>query len=1095
MKKINRYIFMQLLVGFLLIALGMTGIIWLSKSLSLIDYIVNKGVPAALFLELTLLVLPPFVAIVAPLALFVVCLFVYQRLLADRELIVMKSVGMSPWQLVRPAMHLGFVLVAVGYILTLWLIPSSVGQYKELLFRIKNNLAHVAVQEGQFNLLPKGMAVYVRVFRPSGEMKGIFVHDSHDPNKRVIMAAKEGVYMVNEDGAHIVLHDGRRTEYLQNEKTFSSLNFDHYTMTMDETLTSKARMMSEEEISLWTLITASERRAGSPVRYRKFKVEAFKRLTQPWYALVFALVVLVPLLLGRYNRRGQNNLVYLAIISVILLQSLALGFQNLSGKHLLFLPFMALNIIAPLAFCVWVLKRGYLFKDKPTLSALSGLKKTSKGLLILGMILISSAAFANSSPVFVRDTTVDKEAPVAFEADQVSYNEKDEEIMATGNVVIEQKGSILYADRVTYNKKTDEMTAEGNVRLVRPDGVEMNAGQADLTSDFKKAFWKEASFKLADGSTFKAEEMDRSEEGNLTTLKGVFFTPCTYCEGKENPLWNISAAEVQHDYKEQEFVYKHAVLDFEGVPVFYWPYLSYPDFQVKRKTGFLFPGFGSNSEMGFGIEVPFFWAISNSQDLYLKPTISFEHAPLVQGVYRGIYDRSGLNVEFSGTYNNTGNEDDEDSTQRSRDGHIKINYEYDFDDRWRFKGQYFHTTDDTYFRRYPIDNVDDSQPWIQSDASIDYFGAQSYAYARVYAFQNLRNYVSNNQMPVVPQINYQYTSMPFWNGLYAVSQLNGAGVYADQKPNSTRVSYLQDFYMPYVSGWGAVFDTQAFVRFDQYAINYANDTSANINRFYPNVSVKARYPLIKTGAEYSHVFEPIIMGVWSPYGKQNEKIPNKDSTDLELDDTNLFVPNRYAGYDRVEKGSRINYGVQWTTYGPSSMTLSAMLGQSYRLRSDNNTEKQEGFKNEFSSYVGHFNLHYPLFGVDYRFRINERDLRQEMTEVSGYLGNDPLKLYVRYLYLKASEDILARNNGTEKTREEIYTRLASKLSRHWSVFGYYNYDLAADGGPIEAGGGIGFENECIKVDFVGNREFTRDEDYKGDTSFMVRLTLKTLGSL
>lgn len=1097
MKKINRYIFMQLLVGFLLIALGMTGIIWLSQSLRLIDWIVNKGVPVTLFVELTLLVLPNFVAIITPLALFVVCLFVYQRLLGDRELIVMKSAGMSPWQMVRPTMYLGLVLVLVGYALTLWLVPYSVGQFKELQFRIKNNLAHVAIQEGQFNLLPKGITVYVRVFKPSGEMKGVFVHDARDPEKRIIMVARDGAYMVNSDGAHIVLHKGRRTEYLRKGETLSSLDFENYTMTMDETFTSKARSVSEEELPLQTLITASPERAGSMARYREYKVEAFKRLTQPWYALVFAMVVLVPLLLGRYNRRGQNSSVYLAIILVILLQSLALGFQNLSNKNLWFLPFMGLNIILPLAVSTWMLKRGYLFKDKPVLLDFNQAhsKKKLKVLLVLGMVLISSATLANSTPVFISDTSMDKEAPVAFEADQVSYNEKEEEITATGNVVIEQKGSILYADKVIYNKKTDTMQAEGNVRLVRPDGVEMTADESSLTSDFKKAFWKEASFRLADGSTFKAKELDRSEEGNLTVLRRVFYTPCTYCEGKESPLWNISAAEVEHNYKEQEFIYRHAVLDFKDIPVFYWPYLEYPDFQVKRKTGFLFPGFGSSSEMGFGVEVPFFWAISDSQDLYLKPTISVEHAPLIQGVYRGIYDKSALNIEFSGTYNNTGNPEDEKSTQRSRDGHIKADYEYDFNNKWRFKGSYFHTTDDTYFRRYPIDNVDDSQPWIQSSASLDYFGEQSYAYARVYGFQNLRNYVSNNEMPVVPQLNYQYTTIPFWNGLYTVSKLNAAGVYADQKPNSTRASYLQDFYLPYISDWGAVFDTQAFVRFDQYAVNYADDTSSNISRFYPNVSVKAHYPLIKTGKDYSHIFEPIIMGVWSPYGHEDKKIPDKDSLNLELDDTNLFVPNRYAGYDRVEKGSRINYGLQWTTYGPSSMVMSALLGQSYRLRSDDSAENQEGFEHDFSSYVGHLNLHFPIFGFDYRFRLSERDLRKEMTEFSTYLGDDPLKLYVRYLYLKASNEMLTRNNETEKNREEIYTKLSSKVTRHWSVFGFYNYDLTKGGGPIQAGGGVGYENECIKIDFIGDREFTKDEDYEGDTSFMVRLTLKTLGSL
>ena len=75
MKKINVYIIKQLLLGFFLIALGMTALIWLSQSLRLIDWIVNKGVSVGLFIELTLLVLPNFIAIITPLAFFIVLLF------------------------------------------------------------------------------------------------------------------------------------------------------------------------------------------------------------------------------------------------------------------------------------------------------------------------------------------------------------------------------------------------------------------------------------------------------------------------------------------------------------------------------------------------------------------------------------------------------------------------------------------------------------------------------------------------------------------------------------------------------------------------------------------------------------------------------------------------------------------------------------------------------------------------------------------------------------------------------------------------------------------------------------------------------------
>ena len=164
MQILNRYIFKQLFIGFLLIALGLTALIWLSQSLRMIDWIVNKGVAIGLFVQLTLLALPNFVAIITPIAFFVTLMFVYHRLMADKELVVMKACGMNLWQLIRPAFYLATLLVVLGYILTLWLIPSSVAQFKNLQFKIRNGLVHVSIQEGVFNVLPNNIVVYTRVW-------------------------------------------------------------------------------------------------------------------------------------------------------------------------------------------------------------------------------------------------------------------------------------------------------------------------------------------------------------------------------------------------------------------------------------------------------------------------------------------------------------------------------------------------------------------------------------------------------------------------------------------------------------------------------------------------------------------------------------------------------------------------------------------------------------------------------------------------------------------------------------------------------------------------------------------------------------------
>ena len=1077
MKKINVYIMKQLLLGFFLIALGMTALIWLSQSLRLIDWIVNKGVSVGLFIELTLLVLPNFIAIITPLAFFIVLLFVYQRLLADRELVVMKAAGMSAFDLAKPTIYVGIFLVFLGYSLTLWLVPYSVSQFKALQFKIRNNLAQVVIQEGEFNQLPNNVTAYVRVFRPNGHLEGILIHDDRNPEKRVIMVAQNGFYLTGEGGSKIVMHQGTRQEYNRKTGAFTSLSFEQNTMTFEESKSNKVRSMGEEELSLKRLLSVQKNEEGiTPLEYREYKVEAFKRLTQPLYALVYLFVGLLPLLLGHYNRRGQSGRVYLAVSFVVLLQSLSLGFENLSNKNLWFLILMMANLFVPITFGFVILKRGCFIQ---------GRNKFSRWLMhffALFLVFVNLPSFA-SNMQFISDTKIEKEAPIDFEADNISYDQQNEIVTAMGNVYLNQSGTILQADKLVYNQKTEEGQASGSVVLTRPDGVKLYATKADLSDAFSQAQLSDVLLQFADGSTFKSEQVKRIDGGNLSIFDSVFFTPCTYCS-PEKPLWDISASKVKHNYNEQEYQFYHAVFDVKGIPVFYWPYLSYPDFQVKRKTGFLAPSLASSSELGFGIELPFFWDISVSQDLYLSPTITSEHFPLIQGQYRGIYQQSKLITQFSMTQNK-----DDDHNE----GHIKINYENDLTDKLRFTGQYYRASDHTYFRRYPIDNVDDQEPWIESFAKLEYFGRQSYGFVNIMDFQNLRNYVSNDSMPLVSQVDYSYVTKPFWNGLYSVSTVNGADVYRKTEERSSRLSVEQSFILPYISAKGFVFENQLTARADGYSLHTADDRSHATGRFYTNASTKISYPVMKNTKNFSQVIEPIVMAVWSPNSKVDDDVPNEDSLDVVFDDVNLFSANRYNGYDRVETGSRLNYGLQWSFYGLQNMYLSAMIGQSYRFSQSNSSLAEAGFHEHFSDYVGHLNMDFKDFGMGYRFRLNQNDFHHEMSEARFYVGRNPLKLSISYLYLTASKEV--QINKALEDREEVFTSVSSKLTQNWSGFGYYRYDLSKNGGPIDAGGGLQYDNECLSLLFTLEKEFTEDDDYEGDTSFYVRLVLKTLGAI
>ena len=105
-NQLDRYIFRQLLFALVAVTSGLTALIWLTQSLRFVELVVNHGLSFAVFLRLTGLLIPSFVAVILPITTFVVVQFVYQRLAGDRELTVMRAAGLSPFALARPAIAL-----------------------------------------------------------------------------------------------------------------------------------------------------------------------------------------------------------------------------------------------------------------------------------------------------------------------------------------------------------------------------------------------------------------------------------------------------------------------------------------------------------------------------------------------------------------------------------------------------------------------------------------------------------------------------------------------------------------------------------------------------------------------------------------------------------------------------------------------------------------------------------------------------------------------------------------------------------------------------------------------------------------------------
>src|SRR5512139_3719533 len=175
MSKIDRYIFRQLAVGLVAVTAGLAALVWLTQSLRFIELVLDRGLSLIVFIELTSLMLPGFVAVILPITTFVVVLFVYVRMNSDRELVVMRAAGLSPARLAKPGIMLALAAVAMGYALNLWLVPLAHGAFRVWQFEIRNQMAAILLQEGVFSSVGNDLTVYARARDRDGTLRGILV--------------------------------------------------------------------------------------------------------------------------------------------------------------------------------------------------------------------------------------------------------------------------------------------------------------------------------------------------------------------------------------------------------------------------------------------------------------------------------------------------------------------------------------------------------------------------------------------------------------------------------------------------------------------------------------------------------------------------------------------------------------------------------------------------------------------------------------------------------------------------------------------------------------------------------------------------------
>ena len=536
---------------------------------------------------------------------------------------------------------------------------------------------------------------------------------------------------------------------------------------------------------------------------------------------------------------------------------------------------------------------------------------------------------------------------INFSSDKLKVDEKTKIMIASGNVIINNNNRQLTADKVEYDQNSDKAIATGNVKLKEKDGSIYESERVILTNEFKSVVAIPLYGELIDKSFIKSKNFKKNDLGESYFKEGVY-TACE-CDFKQDvkPIWRIETKQIKHDPATKTVYLKHPVMKIFSIPVYYLPYLSFPDWTVKRRSGFLTPVYGYSKQNRFHIKVPYYYSPENDPtwDMTFTSHQNGKTGHADQLNIRKKYDNSSVETNiYKGNL---------DTNKSDGDNVFGVNFKANsnLDNNWKMTIEGKYADQETFMRRYGFDSSDRYKSYL----NLEKIKPNSISNIEIYNIQNLDETSSNNEPVLAPSISHHiFDNNKSYN--YNV-KLKAHSIYNDESYDIKRWSGLAQINKK-INLENIVLEGDANFGLDLYSIQGRPSTDSNDNKYVDRLSsgfsVAASNQYGIMSEDIGIVIEPKIQFSSVISSDRTDEVPNRDSSEFRLDQANLFLNNQYQGRDNIQQSDRINAGVTTYFITEEMGELNFFIGQSQRISgtqkniSTTNNDRQSHLINSIS---------------------------------------------------------------------------------------------------------------------------------------------------
>ncbi|HZH50373.1 MAG TPA: LPS export ABC transporter permease LptF [Microvirga sp.] len=321
MTLLERYILKIAFSAFAACLVALTGVIWITQALRELDLLTGKGQTLFIFLTVTGLSLPALITVISPVALFLATIYALNKLNSDSELIVMSAAGMRPARLLRPFLVLGaFVCLVVG-IITVYVMPASFQEMRNLVTKIRADFVATMAKEGQFITLDNGITFHYRE-RSGDALLGIFMEDQREKDKSIVYLAERGQTVEANGQAYLVLEKGSVQRKEPNSRDSSIVAFERYAVDL-----SAFNQDGEGEIvykprerGTAQLLFPDKNDVFYQYQEGRMRAELHDRLSSWLYPLAMMAIAFAALGDPRTTRQGRGLAIAAAVLAVVVMR-------------------------------------------------------------------------------------------------------------------------------------------------------------------------------------------------------------------------------------------------------------------------------------------------------------------------------------------------------------------------------------------------------------------------------------------------------------------------------------------------------------------------------------------------------------------------------------------------------------------------------------------------------------------------------------------------------------------------------------------------------------------------------------------------------